>query len=125
MKSGYKYGLQSMLRERMVIDMVADELESEAIASASLATATLLSSHCAGRGMKSLYDSIMHKMSYASEKAEYAPVSIRSQQEEAVSVVQEAKKIFAALAKSGVLAEFDKKSMDIYNRYKEQESKQE
>lgn len=119
LKEGYPHGLRSYVRERMILDMVSDELLSEAYNDMSLTTAALLATHAAGKPMKDLYSSISDRMEFSIIKKEYYPGHMKSSNEAREKLVESAAKIFKSLRESGVLERFDRKATELHNRFAE------
>lgn len=116
LKDGYKYGMRSMIRERMVLGMVDDELTAETYKDSVMMTAALLSSHSAGKPMRELYDNLADRLEFSVYKKEYSPRRFRTLTMKREEAVKNAAAMFAALRKSGIIEEFDRKAREAYNR---------
>ncbi|MCQ2172146.1 MAG: hypothetical protein MJZ17_05280 [Bacteroidales bacterium] len=122
LKEGYPNGLRSYIRERMVLDMVNDELEAESFSEVSLNMSALLSTHSAGKPMKGLYDDIYSRIRHSRAKSEYKPGKFRTKDEELRDMVSGASKVYESMLKGGTIEMFDKKVTAIHNRLEREKS---
>lgn len=115
LSEGYPNGLRSMIRERMVLEMIDDELTAEAFRDTALMHASLLSTHSAGKPMKDLQETLAARLSFSYDKREYIARKFREISEQSLDFADKAIELYKRLKASGAIEAFDKACDKIYN----------
>lgn len=112
---GYPNGFRSMLRERMVLELVDDELTSEAFRDVAMMNAALLATHSAGKPMRELQENLSARIEFAYNKREYKQGGFREMSEQTLDFAEKAIVMLRKLKENGVIEAFDKACDAMYN----------
>lgn len=112
---GYPNGFRSMLRERMVLELIDDELTSEAFRDVAMMNAALLSTHSAGKPMRELQENLSARIEFAYNKREYKQGGFREMSEQTLDFAEKAIAMMRKLKENGVIEAFDKACDAMYN----------
>lgn len=98
---GYPNGIQSRLRERMLLQSISAELDSEYSWNSSLLAAAIWSPHIEHKTTKKFAKDLSRQLNYAADKRELKDVIFHTQADIDAKFMEQAKEYFAKLRGTG------------------------
>lgn len=121
----YKYGIQSMIREKLILDMLSNEIAAEAIKISTLLRSIILSPAIKPEAATDFIDTLRMPIMRYLKLSEYDPVpptENRAAQEELSQTAEGLSKAFNMLKERGIIEEFKKRVATAFKDIDEETS---